>query len=668
MLGKTVTPRVKWGQNKEQLFISVIVRDLELSTVSVQVSESDLSFWAKSTAGDENVLQIPLRDDVKQDSLKWEIAARPDKWGTTTMITLGKGHAHRWDVLTSDTKKFKGLIDKDWTREDQTLEPAEEMSLFDDAESVLRLNEKNFNKTVAAHPCLVVSARFPWCSDCKSADQTFLKASSAAKVRSKKRKEWKKVRFGFLDARENKRLARKLHVSCSYSCEYLIFSGSAEEEPARIKSQFEDAKLLDDIERFLSPAVMEFASPEEAAKSKASNATAIGYFSSKDQKEFLSYRGVANRMRGELLFAATFGQQRDHIELWTEYSAEPFTLKFADFSANNSILETWLRQRSVPLLQEYEWSKTDMYERLKLPLARVWYDDKNSSEAFLAKVNATVKAVAKKLLGRMAFVKQKKSTYAYELRDYGLAHPEEFPAFGVAENVSWNSRKFGLDLTSLASAKDFWSDAVLSESKLMDFCESVLAGTIKESHESGPLHSNWTKGEVKRIVWRSFDEIKTPKTNLLLEIYGKYRVGHEAKLKEVENLAAVLEPFSEVLTVASYDTAENHLPREEFDRDKYASHTEWYWIPVSGSPAKLVKPKRDAPMKKVLNFVSSQAPELQLSVTDLMVKWEAAMKENPPPEPAKAGALGDVNFDDLPPATEVLTGEEQMEESKKDEF
>lgn len=31
--------------------------------------------------------------------------------------------------------------------------------------------------------------------------------------------------------------------------------------------------------------------------------------------------------------------------------------------------------------------------------------------------------------------------YSYELRDYGLAHPEEFPAFGVAENVSWNSRK-----------------------------------------------------------------------------------------------------------------------------------------------------------------------------------------------------------------------------------
>ena len=30
-----------------------------------------------------------------------------------TSFCLGKGHAHRWDLLTSDMKKFKALIDKD---------------------------------------------------------------------------------------------------------------------------------------------------------------------------------------------------------------------------------------------------------------------------------------------------------------------------------------------------------------------------------------------------------------------------------------------------------------------------------------------------------------------------------------------------------------------------
>ncbi|CAJ1343381.1 unnamed protein product, partial [Effrenium voratum] len=287
-------------------------------------------------------------------------------------------------------------------------------------------------------------------------------------ARRKKAKEWKKVTFAYLDARENKRLARQWEVTCSHNCEYLVFN--EDEEPARIKSQFEEAKLLEELRRFLSPAVTEV-SQKEADRLKASNVTAL-FFGSKDQKEYLMFKRAANRMRGELAFAAVFGEGRDHIELWTE--SEPMTLKLADFRDNQTVLETWLRQRSVPLLQEYDWMKRETYERMKLPLARVWYDDKSPDETFQAQVTRTVTAVAKKLLGRMAFVKQKKSTYSYELRDYGLTNPEEYPAFGIAENVSWNCRKFGLATGAFAaSAQAFWSDEELSESKLLEFCEGA---------------------------------------------------------------------------------------------------------------------------------------------------------------------------------------------------
>jgi len=652
---------VKWGQNKEQLFISVMVRDLQTDTVSVRLeSESDLYFFAKSKAGDENVLELPLRDEVKQDSLKWEIAARPDKWGTATIITIGKGHAHRWDLLTSEMKKFKALIDKDWTREDQSLEPAEEMSLFDDAENLLTLNDKNFNKTIASHSSLVIAARFPWCSECKATDKIFLKAATAAKVLSKKMGKWKKVAFAFLDARENKHSARRLAVTCTYSCEYFIFSGSPQEDPAKMKSQYQEQKLLAEIERFVGPAVQEFTSSEEMEKLKASNVTAVGYFSSKEQNEFRSFRTVANQMRGELVFAAMFEKPRNHIELWTNPDDPPYTLKHEGFSANKSVLENWLRQRSIPLLQDYEWSKREIYERLKLPIARVWYDD--SDDALMDKVNATVTFVAKQLLGRMAFVKQNKAVYSYELRDYGLTNPEEFPAFGIAQNISWNSPKFGFDPRDgrSTSVQEFWSDLSLSRSKLLEFCEGVLAGTVPESHESGPTHWNWTRGEVKRFVWRNFHELKSPQTNLLVEIYGKYRPNHDVKSKEVENLAAVLKPFSEHLTVASYDTAENYLPPEDFQRDKYAAYSEWYWIPVGGTAVKLSKPKKDPSIKKVLQFLSLHMPDLALSVPEMLVQFETAMKENPPPETEKSGALGSVETDG-----DNLSAEDEV---KKDEL
>ncbi|CAJ1381865.1 unnamed protein product [Effrenium voratum] len=126
-------------------------------------------------------------------------------------------------------------------------------------------------------------------------------------------------------------------------------------------------------------------------------------------------------------------------------------------------------------------------------------------------------------------------------------------------------------------------------------------------------------------------DLLTQRRNLLLEVYGKYRPNHEAKLKEAENLAKVLEPLA--LTVGGYDTADNFLPAEEFGRERYASHAEWYWIPVNGAPKKLSKPKKDPPMKKVLQFLGAQAPDLPLTVPDMLEKWEIAMKENPPPKP-----------------------------------
>lgn len=445
-------------------------------------------------------------------------------------------------------------------------------------------------------------------------------------------------------------------MTCSYSCAYLIFNGSPEEEPARIKSQHEESKLLTEIERFLGPAVREVTSSEVQDLQVSNGTSAVGYFSSKDQKEFRSFRAVAHQMRGELVFAASFtGPGRQVVELWNDGEG-PFTLKLVDFSANKSVLENWLRQRSLPLLQDYEWSKRETYERLQLPIAKLWYDD-SGDEQLLLTVNRTVTAVAKELLGRMAFVKQKKSMYSYELRDYGLANPEEFPAFGIAENISWNARKFALDVA--ASTSEFWSDPSLSRAKLLEFCEGVLAGNIPEAHESGVIHSNWTKGEVKRFVWRSFQELKRPQTNLLLEIYGRYRANHEVKSKEVENLAQVLQPFTEHVTVAGYDTAENYLPPEEFPREKYASHSEWYWIPVAGSATKLSKPKKDASMKKVLQFLTSHAPELQLSVPELFAKWEAAMKENPPPETETGGGTFDDGFirDATPPGLEDFEAE-----------
>lgn len=94
-------------------------------------------------------------------------------------------------------------------------------------------------------------------------------------------------------------------------------------------------------------------------------------------------------------------------------------------------------------------------------------------------------------------------------------------------------------------------------------------------------------------------------------------------------MATVLAPSADIITVKRLDTSDNWLP-STFTRQKFSSDTEWYWIPAKGgAPKKLAKPKKDAPMKKVIQFLVAEAGE-KLEAADIMEKWENAMKENPP--------------------------------------
>ncbi|CAE7434588.1 unnamed protein product, partial [Symbiodinium sp. CCMP2456] len=73
--------------------------------------------------------------------------------------------------------------------------------------------------------------------------------------------------------------------------------------------RYEEIALLDDVAKFLRPAVLEVQSAEEIERLKAANTTAVGFFQSQDEKEYRTFKSVANLMRGELVFAAQFGER-----------------------------------------------------------------------------------------------------------------------------------------------------------------------------------------------------------------------------------------------------------------------------------------------------------------------------------------------------------------------
>uniref|UniRef100_A0A7S4SQE6 CS domain-containing protein n=1 Tax=Alexandrium monilatum TaxID=311494 RepID=A0A7S4SQE6_9DINO len=649
---KAVVPRFKWGQTKELIFLSVMVRDLDESSVSVSlVTEGDLKFAAKNAKGEEHVLNLPLREDVKPEAMKWELSARTDKWGKAVVITLAKKNQHRWDLLAADPKPFKGLMDKDWSREDQSLEPEEESPYVEDNPELVALTEKNLDKTLSKYSAVVVNVRYPWCSQCKSQDDTFAKAAKGAKVKSKKDKSWKKIAFAVVDAREQRKLGRQLGAKCEFTCDYRVYTEKGE-DPVTIKSKWSDTELLNDVFKYLRPAVEVVKTPDDVAPLKAKNTTCYGGFASDSDSKYLLFKKVAGLMRGELVFAASFGEERQ-VEMWP--SKQNFSFKYdGAWTDNGTIFFDWVKPRAIPLLQPYDWELRDTYEKLGLPLAKVWIDDSDKNPSFEKVVRHAVRRVAKKYLGKLAFVEQKKSTYSYELRDYGLNHPEAYPAFGIANNASYNSIKYGFEVTPdiAPSVQEFWKNADMVVDKLTVFCDGVLAGTWPVAHETGPAQTNWTTGTVKHVVWKTYKEVTSPEKPLLMQVYGKYRSEHEKKEKEVENLAKVLEPYSESLTVATYDSSDNYVPPEDIQRDKYSSDTEWFWVPkVEGGerPAikKLMKPKKDAPINTVIEFAKKQSG-LDIDVSATMQKFEEQMKENPPPTttpPPPLPSMGDSGLD-----------------------
>jgi len=456
--------------------------------------------------------------------MKYEVAARSDKWGTAVMTTLNKQTHHRWDILVTNPKKYKSVMDKDWSREDQKLEPEEELPYLEDNKAYLTpVTQKSLEKLLKKYDALVVNVRYPWCSQCKSQDETFLKGAKQIKKKSKTDSKWKKIAFGVLDAREERSLARKLGAKCDYTCEYKVFAESTD-SPVVMKSKWTESELLAEIQKYLSPAVNILKSKDELSKLQEKNTTCFGTFASDKSSEYGLFRKVANIMRGELVFAAWFGGQQS-VELKPlEDSATVYSDGFDD---NGTKFLKWVKPRALPALQAYSWQMRETYEGLGLPLAKVWLDEdekdkgKNTDSSNYnnnSNIRAVMRDLAERFVGKIAFVEQSKSMYSYELRDFGLSSPEVYPAFGIASNASYQAIKYGFEITPAVapSVKEFWDDKEQATAKLTGFCEKVLAGEWPEAHESEVPQTNWTEGTVKKVTWKSSNELLAPVTPLLL--------------------------------------------------------------------------------------------------------------------------------------------------------
>lgn len=79
-----------------------------------------------------------------------------------------------------------------------------------------------------------------------------------------------------------------------------------------------------------------------------------------------------------------------------------------------------------------------------------------------------------------------------------------------------------------------------------------------------------------------------------------------------------------------YDTTDNYLPPEEFERDKYLTSSEWYWVPAKAAGAAERAPAtkletRDPPTRTLVEFAAKQLGA-SLDVEAVMARFEEETK------------------------------------------
>eukprot|EP00439_Symbiodinium_sp_Y106_P063290 s2852_g9.t2 len=119
-------PHFKWGQTKEKVFVTVAVRNLNRSSVSVRFAADRLRFQCSDIDGKAFALDLELDQDVAPDLSRWELPSRKERWGEPVLMTLTKIFPAAWPALVHDPQNYRQVMDRDWSRDDDKLETAED--------------------------------------------------------------------------------------------------------------------------------------------------------------------------------------------------------------------------------------------------------------------------------------------------------------------------------------------------------------------------------------------------------------------------------------------------------------------------------------------------------------------------------------------------------------
>ncbi|KII95150.1 hypothetical protein PLICRDRAFT_33983 [Plicaturopsis crispa FD-325 SS-3] len=408
----------------------------------------------------------------------------------------------------------------------------------DAASDVLSLTASTFDSSVKSEPLILVEFFAPWCGHCKALAPNYEEAATVLKDR--------KIKLAKVDCVEEADLCQA-HGVQGYPTLKVFRDGESADYTGPRKA---DGIISYMIKQSL-PAVSEVTLDNLTEFSTADKIVALAFVASPTDAPAPEFSATAEKHRDDFLFGLTSdpaaitaaGVTPPAIVLYRAFDEPRIEYPYPVPAATVSDIEDWIRELSVPLLDEVSGENYATYAQSEKPLAYLFLDpaDENKQQHIDA-----LKPVASLYKNKVNFVWIDAVKFGGHATALNLQEPK-WPSFVIQDLKQQLKYPFDQSLEVTPEA-------------IKDMVGLFVEGKLEPQLKSQPIPASQDES-VFTLVGKQFEEVVFDDSkDVFVEFYASW-CGHCKRLKPIwDSLGDKFVDVKDRLLIAKMEAQENDLP------------------------------------------------------------------------------------------------------------
>ncbi|THH15505.1 hypothetical protein EW146_g4993 [Bondarzewia mesenterica] len=412
------------------------------------------------------------------------------------------------------------------------------LALAEGASDVIDLNPSNFKSVVEPEPIILVEFFAPWCGHCKALAPHYEEAATALKEKS--------IKIAKVNCVDEADLCQE-HGVQGYPTLKVFRNGTPTDYTGPRKA---DGIISYMVKQSL-PAVSDVKATNLEEFQKADKIVALAYLSSPTEAPSAQFSATAEKHRDDYLFglstdaeaAKAAGVVPPAIVLYRSFDEPQTTYPYPIASATVEELEGWIKELSVPTIDEVNAENYMVYAQSGKPLAYVFLDP---TESHKDEIIAAVRPIAEANRGHLNFVWIDAIKFGDHAKALNLAEAK-WPGF-VIQDLG-KQLKYPLDQSKEVTAEN-----------VKEWVDLFNAGKLEPQLKSQPIPETQSEA-VYNLVGKEFEKVVLDDSkDVFVEFYASW-CGHCKRLKPTwDSLGEKYEGLKDRLVIAKMEATENDLP------------------------------------------------------------------------------------------------------------